>query len=102
MFKVVLVFFVILMSHSAICDEWTDYKNVGTIQSYGGDIQVYLEGVSCPNAKAYFTVGERYISSVDRIINMILMAKASKTKINFQYNTTDDVTFCYVTGIRIE
>lgn len=65
-------------------------------------IQVYLDGILCPNTKAYFSVGETYTSSVDRIINMILMAKASKTKINFQYNTTENTTFCYVTGIRLE
>lgn len=91
-----------VISMSAIADEWTEYKSVGVIQSYGGDVQVWLDGFSCPNSKPYFTVAESHISSVDRIFSMILMAKASKTMLRFQYNTNQNSSFCYVTGIRVE
>jgi len=81
---------------------WTEFKAVGQLQSYGGGMQVWLQEEGCPNTKPYFTLSETYTTNVERIMSMVLMAKASQMKIRFEYNTVDSATYCYVTGIQIQ
>lgn len=91
-----------LASFGASAATWTEFKRVTTIQTYGGSFQVWLEGTVCPNAKPYFSVDGSVITELDRLLSMILMAKASQTRIKFQFDVESNPSFCYVTGLQME
>ncbi|WP_156312590.1 hypothetical protein [Marinagarivorans algicola] len=95
-----LVFFLSMSSKSFAT--WTEFAEVGQLQSYGNGLQVWLKNVGCPNSKPYFSVTTGYTAKFDTIVSMILLAKASNTKVKFQYNTADHASFCYITGIQVQ
>ena len=93
----------LLLSPFANASTWTDYKKVSTIQTYGGEsLQVWLEGLACPNSKPYFSVDPAHISGSNNLLSMTLMAKASQTRIRFLIDTESNSTFCYVKGLQLE
>lgn len=98
-----LVYFSLLICPFAHASTWTDYRKVATIQTYGGEsFQVWLEGLACVNAKPYFSVDPAQISGSDKLLSIVLMAKASQNRIRFLIDTESNSTFCYIKGLQLE
>lgn len=91
----------LLISTSCLAN-WTNFVEVGQLQSYGDGLQVWLKDTNCPNSKPYFSISDNYTTKLDMFVSMILVAKTSGSKVKIQYNTTDDAKFCHVTGIQVE
>ncbi len=101
--KICLVLFLLGICLPASAASWTDYRRVASIQSYGGgSFQVWLDGLRCPNVKPYFSVDAAKIDGAENFLSLVLMAKASQTRIIFFVDTESHPTFCYVKGIRLE
>lgn len=98
-----LIIFVLLTIGSSSFAAWTKFAEIGQLQNRGDNgMQVWLKGVDCPNENPYFSITRIYTTNVDTIVSMILMAKASKIKVKFEYNTSDNSMFCSVTGIQVQ
>ena len=88
---------------SKAADTWTDWKEIGDIYTYTSEdtLYVYLNGISCPNTKKYFTIHPSIAKNAQQMIAMVLAAKMAKTKINILYDPEQSPTYCYFKGIKL-
>lgn len=79
----------------------TGYRQINDIYTYNGEdeLYVYLEGVSCPNTKNYFTVAPSRAANAKQLISMILAAKMAKATVNIMYDPDEHSTHCFIKGL---
>ena len=85
-------------------DNWTGWRDVDDIYTYRAEdtLYVYLNGVSCPNVKNYFSINPAHMDNAKQLIAMVMAAKFSKAKVNVLYDADLDSTYCYFRGLKIQ
>lgn len=99
--KLLFICLSMLAFPSFAANTFTDYRQINDVYTYNSEdtLFVYLDGVTCPNAKSYFTVVPPRAANAKQLISMILAAKMAKASVNIMYDPNEDSTHCYIKGL---
>jgi hypothetical protein len=102
--NILLIVLLTLPCFSYSAQTWTDWRGIGNIYTYTDEdtLYIYLNGITCPNTKDYFTIHPSVASNAKQLISMILAAKMTKTQVNILYDPEENPTFCYIKGLILK
>lgn len=98
------IFLGICSQLASAADMWTDWRKIDDIYTYTrkDTLYVYLNGISCPNTKNYFTIDGTKQENANQLISMVLAAKLANKKINVYYDPSESTDYCYFKGLKIQ